>query len=370
MNAVTPKVRRELLSMAARRIARQRLEPGTRRTPEEIVRWSGAVQAQDYPLACWSVGQRTGGATCASVTAAVAAGDVLRTHVLRPTWHFVAREDLRWMLALTGARVKARLVPFDSRGGLDPETVRRGVKAVTAVFRDGGHRTREEVASALKASQSLQLSGWALGHVLMHAELDGVLCSGRPKGSKQTHALLDERAPSLDYPTGDEALALLARRYFQSHAPATERDFRWWSGLPAAASRRAIAALAPEATTVRVADLEFVEWRDPVAGGSPGAHLLQPFDELVVAYSESRALLDLAGAVADRKPEGLLSRTVLVDSQVVGRWRRASAPQSFAVSVEMPSLPAVRVKRALEAAAARHADFFGRRLEETAFTTA
>ncbi len=370
MIAVTPKVRRELLSMAARRIARQRLEPGTRRTPDEIVRWSGAVQAQDYPLACWSVGQRTGGSPCASVTQAVAAGEVLRTHVLRPTWHFVAREDLRWMLALTGARVKARLVPFDSRGGLDPETVRRGVKAVAAVFRDGGHRTREEVASALKARRAPQLSGWALGHVLMHAELDGVLCSGCPKGSKQTHALLDERAPSLDYPTGDEALALLARRYFQSHAPATERDFRWWSGLAAAASRRAIAALGTELSTARVADLEFIEWRDPVAGASAGAHLLQPFDELVVAYSESRGLLDLAGAVANRKPEGLLSRTVLVNGQIVGRWRRASSPQSFAVGVEMPSLPAVRVKRAIEAAAARHADFFGRRLEPTAFTTA
>lgn len=370
MTAETPKVRAALLSMAARRIAAQRLEPGIHRTPDEVVRWSGAVQAQDYPLACWSVGQRMDGGTHASVGEAVAMGAILRTHVLRPTWHFVAREDLRWMLALTGARVKARLVPFDSRGGLDPDTVKRGVKAVAAVFRDGEHRTREEVASALKARRFPELSRWALGHVLMHAELDGLLCSGRQKGSKQTHALLDERAPSLDYPTGDEALALLARRYFQSHAPATERDFRWWSGLGAAESRRAIAALEAEVSIVRVADLAFIELRDEMVDASAGVHLLQPFDELVVAYSESRGILDLAGAVKDRKPEGLLSRTVLVNGQIAGRWRRESSPRSFAVSVEMPSLPAVRVKRAIEAAAGRHADFFGRRLEPTAFTTA
>ncbi len=123
-------------------------------------------------------------------------------------------------------------------------------------------------------------------------------------------------------------------------------------------------------STARVADLEFIEWRDEMVDTRAGVHLLQPFDELVVAYSQSRGLLDLAGVVANRKPEGILSRTVLVNGQIAGRWRRESSPQSFAVSVDMPTLPAVRVKRALEAAAGRHADFFGRQLEQIAFASA
>src|SRR5437870_2965961 len=74
--------------------------------PDEVVRWNGAMQAQDYGPAKWSIGQRAAGLVDADLDEALASARIVRTHVLRPTWHFVARDDVRWLLALTGPRVQ------------------------------------------------------------------------------------------------------------------------------------------------------------------------------------------------------------------------------------------------------------------------
>ncbi len=316
-----------LQTIATRRLSAQWLSAPAPRTPADLVRWCGAVQSQDLPLATWSVGQRLNGCTAREVTAALDAGALLRTHVLRPTWHFVARDDLRWMLELTAPRVLAKLRPFDKRAGLDAATAVRGVKAVDQALDRRGPLTRTDLACVLRAGGLGDVSNWLVGHVLMHAELRGIICSGPARGAQQTCALLDERAPGRVTLTRDEALAELARRYFQSHAPATELDYRWWSGLSAADARRGIDALGDAVSRVKAGDITYVVWRD--VAGTPGrgvtAHLLQPFDELVVAYSESRHAVDAAGLVRHHRPDGLLTRSVIVDGQVAGRWSRTLA---------------------------------------------
>lgn len=358
------------LAWAARaRVARQRLAGATHSSVLDCVRSLGAVQSQDYPLACWSVGHRTADVTSADLQRAVGSGTILRTHILRPTWHFVAADDLRWMLTLSAPLVRARLIPYDSRGGLTPKTVARGVSAVARLFEDGRHRTRDQVMADLAAQRIPGLSAWALGHVLMHSELDAIICSGAPAGSRQTYAPFSSRVPAGPSLSRDEAVVELARRYFTSHAPATLRDFRWWSGLSAADARRALAAL-PDLQPVRVGDLELLAWRDDEdeTASGPRAHLLQPFDELVVAYTESRHVVDTKGLLREKKADGLLSRTVLVDGQVAGRWRRDVGRAGIEVSIALAVRSTRRIVADIEEAAGRYAAFVERPL--ASFTVA
>lgn len=347
-------------SVATRRLAAQWLVRPVPRTPADLVRWCGAVQSQDLPLAKWSVGQRLDGCTERDVTAALTDGAILRTHVLRPTWHFVARDDLRWMLALTAPRVLAKLRPYDARAGLDAATAAKGVRAIEKALDRRGPLTRTQLAQVLRASGSGDVSNWLVGHVLMHAELRGVVCSGPARGAQQTYALLDQRAPAPATLTREEAIVELARRYFQSHAPATELDYRWWSGLGAADARRGIDALGDALERAALGDSTCLLWRaaDTVRPSSTTAHLLQPFDEMVVAYSESRHAVDAAELVRQRKPDGLLTRSVLVGGQVAGRWSR-TLDRRHQLRLELLRPLTTRERGAVAAAVDRFAAFLG-----------
>lgn len=353
-------MRLTLPTIASRRLAAQWLNRPAARTPAEFVRWCGAVQSQDLALARWSVGQRLVDGTERDVAHALVEGTILRTHVLRPTWHFVARDDLRWMLALTAPRVLAKVRPYDLRAGLDEGMAVTGTRAIETAIERRGPLTRAELAEVLRTSGIGAVSNWLVGHVLMHAELRGVVCSGPPRGVQQTHALLDERAPRRSTLSHDEALVELARRYFQSHAPATELDYRWWSGLSAAEARRGVEALGDAVERATVEDITYIVWRDAVVTGGSActAHLLQPFDELVVAYSESRHAVDLAGLVQHRKPDGLLTRTVLVNGQVAGRWSR-TLDRRCRLRLDLLRVLTQREHGALAAAVERFAAFLG-----------
>lgn len=360
---------RGLRWVARSRAARQRLARVRHGSVLDCVRWSGAVQSQDFPLACWSVGQRTSAATSAEVDAALSAGRIIRTHILRPTWHFVAAEDVRWMLALTAAPVRAKLQAYDLDRELSPAMVARGVSALGRLFEDGQARTREQVRAALTVRRSTPLTPMAVGHLLMHAELDAVVCSGPPAGTKQTYAAFDVRVPLTQPMSREESLAALATRYFASHAPATMRDFRWWSGLSSADAKWAVAGAA-NLRIVEIDGLQFMDVDDEASEdvASAEAHLLQPFDELMVGYTESRHAVDGRGLLPARKLDALLTRTVLLDGQVIGRWSQERVKAGIHVTIAADTVHA-RVKRAIEAAAHRYATFVGRPVVELTITT-
>jgi hypothetical protein len=189
----------------------------------------------------------------------------------------------------------------------------------------------------------------------MHAELRAIVCSGVPRGTQQTYALVDERAPRAARLGRDEALATLAERYFQSHGPATMKDFRWWSGLDAVSALRAIGGLG------RRLERLAVDGRTYFAVGTPrpralGAHLIQPYDEIVVGYSESRDVADVSGA-ARAGAGSLLVRGLLVDGQLAGVWD-AAAPRLRAIRIDPFRSFTAREQRAVDQAAARFAGAF------------
>src|SRR5947207_2505805 len=230
------------LDVCRHRLASQHLVKQTLETASEVVRLFGAVQAQDYSGAKWGIGQRTIGANDATIEKQFSDGAILRTHVLRPTWHFVVPADIRWMLALTAPRVKAAMAHYDRKLELDSPVLRRSQKVLTKALTGGKELTRTELAQALTKSGVRADGTQRLAHLVMHAELDGLICSGARRGKQFTYALLEERVAPAKKLSRDEALVELAHRYFTTRGPATPDDFAWWSGLTRTDAKRAVAA--------------------------------------------------------------------------------------------------------------------------------
>lgn len=326
------------------------------RTPEEAVRWLGAVQAQEFPVAKWSLGQRCAGATEVDVAKAVDDGRILRLHVLRPTWHFVARDDLRLMLAATANRVHQLNAFMYRQCELDDEVLAEAMAVLERTLADGRHRSRSEIGHAL-ADSGISASGTRLGYILQFAELEGLICSGAVQGKQQTYALVRHRAPDAVEMAPESALADLARRYFTGHGPATARDLAGWASLTLADTHRAI-----EANRDRLARLDCdgktfwfaSDLEVPAPADTPVAHLIQGYDEYVMGYFETRSLI---------RPEGGLVNPflhlVLIDGVVAGSWKRSVKRTEVVVEVRPGRSYATADWDAVERAAADLGAFYG-----------
>jgi len=324
-------------------------------TAAEVVGWLGAVQSQDYAGAKWGVGQRMRKATDADVEQAFTAGDILRTHVLRPTWHFVLPRDIRWLLGLTAPRVIAAMAYYDRKLGLDAPSFARGHAALERALAGGKHLTRTELAAALEAA-GLEASGQRLAHLLMRAELDALICSAPRRGKQFTYALLEERAAAAPQKTRDEALAELTRRYFTSHGPALAQDCAWWSGLTLGDVKRGLSLSAGALSKIVVDERDYWyagELTLPRRTG-PLVHLLPNYDEHLIAYKERSAAFD-----RERIPKlgsrelPLANHLIVLDGRIAGGWRREGtrpdAPLELSPIVRLSTVE----KKALQAAQER-----------------
>jgi hypothetical protein len=336
--------------------------------PADVVRWFGAVQSQDLAAAKWAVAQRTSGALDRDVERAYAEGAIVRTHVLRPTWHFVVPADLRWMLALTAPRVKQAMSYWDRQLGLDERLVGRSNDAIAEALAGDNHLTRAELGAVL-AKARIEATGQRLGHLMARAELDAVVCSGPRRGKQFTYALFDERCPATRPIAREEALGTLATRYFASHGPAQLADFAWWSGLAMADARRAIAVAQPQLAfhTHDHQTYWFVERASAPRTRKPAIHLLPNFDEYLVAYRHRDIAIDAAVPGQLRSRLELLSPVIVRNGKVIGTWRRtpdgavatrllvtlqpteraalAAAVERFGRFLDKPARPAKRAPR-------------------------
>jgi hypothetical protein len=347
----------DALAIVRRRACAQRLTGEPFATPVEAVARSGAVQAQEHAEALWSLGMRVREGTAAGVQAACDRGDIVRTHVMRPTWHFVAAADLRWLLRLTAGRVRAREAGRLRELGLDAGTLARADETLARTVADGEPRTRAELARALAAA-GIDPAGQRIAHIVMNAELGAVICSGPRRGSQHTYVGLDRsgRVPDAPARSREADVAELAERYFTSHGPATLRDFAWWSGLTVADGRAGVEATG-ERLVSETAD-DGTRWITAAGGAaaprSGDALLLGTYDELLVAYR------DLRSVGVDGRPSTKLSRRpVVIDGRTVGAWTRRSTPRTVTLEVALHRPPSRAQRAALDAAAERFGAFAG-----------
>jgi hypothetical protein len=348
-----------------RRLHNQRLPRSSFRAPEEVVAWLGAVQAQDYPGARWGVGQRAIGINDADVERAFDEGRILRTHVMRPTWHFVAPADIRWIQALTAPRVHSANSHYYRKVGLDGPPVARSGRIVERALRDGRQLTRTELADALQRG-GIPAKGQQLAYLMMQAELDQLICSGARRGKQFTYALLEERVPRAPALTGEEALAELTKRYFSSHGPATVRDYVWWSGLTVREARTGLDLLEPAPVRQTVGDCTYyyVASKTSRPPTSPSAWLVPNYDEFLIAYQDRSLTVGTAArAGAPAATFDPFAHFLVVDGTLAGTWRRTQTRESMLVRV-VPNRRLTRAERgAVAAAAERYGAFVKLRVD-------
>ncbi|MGF9647449.1 winged helix DNA-binding domain-containing protein [Pseudarthrobacter oxydans] len=345
-------------------VVRQRLssqllrEPGAP-SPEAALRNLLAVQAQEFPYARWSLAQRVSRSvdpplTAADIEDAVADGRILRTHILRPTWHFVHRDDLRWLSALSAPRLHQANAATYRLTGIDAATATRAGEVLAGAVAGGNHLTREQLAARLQAA-GIGASGLRLAYIIMHAEVSGVLVSGTPVRSrggalKQTYALFDERVPARRQPAParEEALAELAFRYFSSRGPATAKDCAGWSGLTVTDVRKGLQVsreARPNALAATVIDgVEHYFAADQPGSGTqagrttvqgPRVDLIQCYDEYIMGYSATRHYM---GGGAPAFPfEGQPMHVVLLDGRMAGSWRHTLLPGRCELDIRLTS---------------------------------
>src|SRR6266849_969246 len=347
------------LDIAHQRLHNQLITQRMFEKPGDVMQWRGAVQSQDYAAAKWALGLRLQGAIDESIEQAFAGGTILRTHVMRPTWHFVAPADIRWMLMLTALRVNALNAYYYRQLELDDAVFLHSNVVLAKALQGGKQLTRAELVTVLKLAGIASDNLLRFTHIMMRAELDGIVCSGARRGKQFTYALLDERAPQARMLDRDEALAELTIRYFTSHGPATVQDFVWWSGLTVIDAKAGLEMVKSQLMHEVVDGQTY--WFSPstprVQGLSQAAYLLPNYDEYTVGYTDRSAIFDALHTNKLDPRGGLLTNTMVLDGQVIGTWKRTFKKNTVVIEVN-PFVPLSATEtRAFAVAANRYGAF-------------
>jgi len=304
------------------RIVNQQLSGGVFSDPSELLLYMGALQAQDFPMSKWAAGIRLLSATEASVEEAVDNGSIIRTHVLRPTWHLVAAENVWWMLELTAPHIKNSMASRNRQLGLTEEVTRKCYSLIGKLLTDNDSVERNEITLALEKI-GIYNDDNRVAHILLLAELDGLMGSGKLHNGKHTYRLLEKIIPRSSSLPRDIAVAKLAVIYFSSRGPATAEDFAWWSGLPAKDVRRAISLIEKDFLHEKIDSL--IYWfKDTGQNTPPGSELLllPAFDEMVISYKDRSALIQKQKMTEVISKNGMFWPVILYRGFIAGLWKR------------------------------------------------
>jgi hypothetical protein len=321
-----------MINIRQQRLANQQLAGSKFTTAPELVSYMGCMQAQDYYGAKWAIGIRVKGLTDAAIEKDLNEGKILRTHVLRPTWHFVSPADIGWMLKLTAPKIRGFAKGHHRQLGIDEAMLIRSKNVLTSALAGGKQLSREELLPLLK-NNKVNTDDTRISFLLMDAELDGLICNGARKGKQFTYALLEERVPNLKQLDREEALATLAKRYFISRGPATVKDFAWWSGLNISDAKRGLEL------TCTLLNHEIINgqayWFSnqlPEVKKDKGVYLLPAFDEYNIAYQNREFSVDPKNPI--KTQNGIFKPTLLVNGSVAGLWKRTEKKDTVQIEVE------------------------------------
>jgi hypothetical protein len=305
------------------RLASQKLYKTTQCLPQEIVQHLGAMQAQDYAMAKWAIGSRCDSSE-KEIEEAINSAQIIRTHILRPTWHFVAADDIYWMLDLSAPQVKRFTTSAAKKYGFDAKKLDQANIQIEKLLSGNNHLTREEIMQELNIKKSSS-EDFLSAAIMMNAELDGLVCNGKMKGKQITYALLEERVSKPKSKlTKEEGLAKLAQLYFESHGPATLLDFSWWSGFPPTTCKLAINAIELQLNSVEIENQKYWFGNDISTDYNfrESVHFLPAFDEILISYKTREASILLEHQSKAFTNNGIFKPIILENGKVIGIWKR------------------------------------------------
>lgn len=303
------------------RLYNQQISETKFKKPDEIVKWLGAVQGQDYSGAKWSIALRLPNVNDVEIEKAIADKKIIRTWPVRGTLHFVSADDIRWMLSLAASELILGNTTRDKQLGLDRKKYERSFTILNEALRGGKQLIREELIGVLK-NGGIKADGIQLSHILQRAGLQQIICFGIRRGKQFTYTLLDEWIPENKTLSRDEALAELAKRYFISRGPATLQDFIWWSGLSSTNARNGLEMIKAKLVSKILDDKTYWMFEPKRTSGSSKGYLLPGFDEYLISYKDRSAIIEQKLFKQINAGGGILSPTVIINGKVAGTWKR------------------------------------------------
>lgn len=342
------------------RMANQQISLRKYTSAQKLVGYMGAFQAQDYAMVKWAVGLRLVESSVEMIDSAVDKGEILRTHLMRPTWHFVSSDDIYWMLDLTASKIRSSMGSRNRELGLTEAVFKKSNTVIRTALTGGKHLTREELILQLNKAK-IKTDNNRASHLLAEAELSGIICSGKSKGVKQTYALLVDRVHQRKSISKDDALKKLAKKYFMSRGPAALKDFVWWSGQSITNCRNAIEIIEPEMERFEMEGQTY--WMYPVNPGSGSGkdkvYLLPNYDEYIISYADRSAVLTSDKHRNIISSNGIFRATILLDGKIIGTWKRTLKNNKAAFELNYFTRPAPDIKSLTEAETERISNFWG-----------
>ena len=353
------------LKMLHARLLNQQIAAHKFESPGELVKWLGAVQAQDYLGALWAVGLRLNNAAESDIEKAISNKTILRSWPMRGTLHFIAPEDARWMLQLLTPRIISRAASIYRNSGLDKKIFAKSSKVIVKALQGGKQLERKEIYRTLEEAKISTSENRGL-HILGVLAQQGLICFGPRKGKQQSFVLLDEWMPETKSLKGDEAIATLAQTYFTSHGPATVQDFVWWSGLTVTDAKRGLDIIKKNFTEVKVNDNSYWMWDDALLSvEKPRATYLLPcFDQYLVGYKDRSAAVEakftqqIFGA-----SNGIFASVLLINGKVGGTWKRSFYKNEVIIEIKPFKKLKQTEKAGILKVAKRYSNFTGMNLK-------
>lgn len=344
------------------RLVSQQLTTTTYKTAKEVVGWMGAMQAQDLAMAKWAIGIRLPNSTQKNIDEAINKGEIIRTHVLRPTWHFVSSDDIYWMLELTAPQIKTIAKSRHATLGLTADVLKKANMLIIKALSGGKHLTREALMAILNKAK-ITTDIYRSSHIMLCAELDGIVCSGAAQGNKPTYALLSERVKQKKSLTREEALAQLAQRYFVSHCPATLQDFIWWSGLSVKDARHGLEMVKSNFITETIGtETYWLTNTFNISKNKSSLYLLPAFDEFIISYRNRSASLPLDHHKKAISSNGIFRPVIVLNGQVIGLWKRAIKKDKLSIEANLFQSQHKSIIKLIEEAAEKFESFLDKKI--------
>jgi hypothetical protein len=353
-----------LTELTRHRLHQQQLVKPQFDNPGDVVEWLGAVQAQDFFGALWTIGQRMNKTVVESeVEKAVNDRTIVRTWPMRGTLHFVAPKDARWMVKYLTPRVVSRTASLYRQAELDKKVFTKSKKLWIKALEGGNQLTRDELYEILERNKISTANTRGL-FILGYIAQEGVICFGSRKGKQQTFVLTDEWLPSFPMPDKDEALGGLAIRYFTSHGPAVLEDFMWWAGLPKGEASAVLASVRSQLNEETINGKRYYFSSSAKSGkiNPATAYLLPTYDEYGIAYKERDAIIDLADL---KKMGGPFFSGIMMNGKMIGSWKRTIKKDSVHIETQAFRPFTKAQKSAITAAAKQYSKFLGSKMSHT-----